>query len=90
MLNVPPKRPLQSNVLGMVDALCSNPCSLDTNIQQQVQPEFNAELGLANIWWFYKNLEILRLVFQQKAQAFFILPVTVKVTGSMKSATLVT
>lgn len=56
----------------------------------QVQPEFNAELGLANIWWFYKNLEILRLVFQQKAQAFFILPVTVKVTGSMKSATLVT
>lgn len=35
-LNVPAKKPLQSNVLDMVDALCSNPCSLDTNIQQQV------------------------------------------------------
>lgn len=35
-LNVPNKKPLQSNVLDMVDALCSNPCSLDTNIQQQV------------------------------------------------------
>ncbi|KAH9635517.1 hypothetical protein HF086_013044 [Spodoptera exigua] len=34
-LNVPAKKPLQSNVLDMVDALCSNPCSLDTNIQQQ-------------------------------------------------------
>lgn len=36
-LNVPAKKPLQSNVLDMVDALCSNPCSLDTNIQQQVK-----------------------------------------------------
>lgn len=36
-LNVPAKKPLQSNVLDMVDALCSNPCSLDTNIQQQVR-----------------------------------------------------
>lgn len=35
-LNVPAKKPLQSNVLDMVDALCSNPCSFDTNIQQQV------------------------------------------------------
>uniref|UniRef100_S4PAG9 Transcription initiation factor TFIID subunit 6 n=3 Tax=Pararge aegeria TaxID=116150 RepID=S4PAG9_9NEOP len=39
-LNVPTKRPLQSNVLDMVDALCSNPCSLDTNIQQQFQRLF--------------------------------------------------
>lgn len=35
-LNVPTKKPLQANVLDMVDALCSNPCCLDTNIQQQV------------------------------------------------------
>ncbi|KAF9794158.1 hypothetical protein SFRURICE_009535, partial [Spodoptera frugiperda] len=39
-LNVPAKKPLQSNVLDMVDALCSNPCSLDTNIQQQFQRLF--------------------------------------------------
>ncbi|XP_034826801.1 uncharacterized protein [Maniola hyperantus] len=39
-LNVPSKKPLQSNVLDMVDALCSNPCSLDTNIQQQFQRLF--------------------------------------------------
>ncbi|XP_045495289.1 uncharacterized protein LOC123694039 [Colias croceus] len=39
-LNVPAKKPLQSNVLEMVDALCSNPCSLDTNIQQQFQRLF--------------------------------------------------
>ncbi|GBP45162.1 hypothetical protein EVAR_95814_1 [Eumeta japonica] len=39
-LNVPAKKPLQANVLDMVDALCSNPCSLDTNIQQQFQRLF--------------------------------------------------
>ncbi|XP_013187148.1 uncharacterized protein LOC106132327 [Amyelois transitella] len=39
-LNVPNKKPLQANVLDMVDALCSNPCSLDTNIQQQFQRLF--------------------------------------------------
>ncbi|CAH2108083.1 unnamed protein product [Euphydryas editha] len=39
-LNVPAKKPLQCNVLDMVDALCSNPCSLDTNIQQQFQRLF--------------------------------------------------
>ncbi|XP_050674129.1 uncharacterized protein LOC126971775 [Leptidea sinapis] len=39
-LNVPAKKPLQSNVLDMVDALCSNPCSMDTNIQQQFQRLF--------------------------------------------------
>ncbi|KAM3964118.1 uncharacterized protein ACR2FA_001598 [Aphomia sociella] len=39
-LHVPAKKPLQSNVLDMVDALCSNPCSLDTNIQQQFQRLF--------------------------------------------------
>ncbi|KAG7306146.1 hypothetical protein JYU34_008738 [Plutella xylostella] len=39
-LNVPAKKPLQCNVLDMMDALCSNPCSLDTNIQQQFQRLF--------------------------------------------------
>ncbi|XP_052754753.1 uncharacterized protein LOC113512493 [Galleria mellonella] len=39
-LHVPAKKPLQSNVLDMVDALCSNPCSLNTNIQQQFQRLF--------------------------------------------------
>ncbi|XP_075974811.1 uncharacterized protein LOC142975697 [Anticarsia gemmatalis] len=39
-LNVPAKKPLQITVLDMVDALCSNPCSLDTNIQQQFQRLF--------------------------------------------------
>ncbi|XP_073949505.1 uncharacterized protein isoform X2 [Choristoneura fumiferana] len=39
-LNVPTKKPLQANVLDMVDALCSNPCCLDTNIQQQFQRLF--------------------------------------------------
>lgn len=39
-LHVPAKTPLQSNVLDMVDALCSNPCRYDTNITQQFQRLF--------------------------------------------------